>query len=210
IRARSSSCWPARRSCCRSSSATPSTSTGCSGAKPGPASTSTEPERKLAAGNGNEEGFAHHVLAGEHLLRAAALRVEDHRRELMQRRARFVDGAAVGIYSGQFLDEADVAVAGLEIHRSEGELSLFHVTSCTQTCRVRGLPYKSVSAPKKISRVKLRELLSSHRGDKILRRANYRAAFAAVRFILFTFPEILSCLSPSPIDRRREGATCAR
>src|SRR5437588_7893187 len=44
------------------------------------------------------------------LLGAATLLIEDLLRELLQRRARFLDGAAVGIHSGQFLDEADVAV----------------------------------------------------------------------------------------------------
>src|SRR5205807_8969531 len=88
-----------------------------------------EQKGKLGARNGNEEGFAHHVLAGDHFLGAATLLIEDHLRELLQRRARFLDGAAVGIHSGQFLDEADVAVSSFEIHRSEGELPLFHVTS---------------------------------------------------------------------------------
>src|SRR5205807_2949905 len=89
-------------------------------------------------------------LAGDHFLGAAALLIEDHRGELLQRRTRFIYCAAVGIHSGKFLDEADVAVSGLEIHRSEGELSLFHVTSCIAKVKVTRLSLQKCFSEKKI------------------------------------------------------------
>src|SRR2546425_2129373 len=84
--------------------------------------------------NRNEQRLTHHVLAGDHLL-AAALLVKYQCRELEQRVARLLDRAAMGVDSGQLLDKSDVAVLGLEIHRSEGEASLFHFDSLCVSAR---------------------------------------------------------------------------
>src|SRR5205823_5625257 len=81
------------------------------------------------ARDGNGEVLAHHVLAGDHFFDAAALFVEHDRRQLSQRVARFVERAAVRIHSGQLLDEADVTVVRLEVHRGKSNLTLFHSRS---------------------------------------------------------------------------------
>src|SRR5262245_51162620 len=64
----------------------------------------------LGARDRHDEVFAHHVLAGDQFLGLAALFVEDHGGELLQRLARLVQGAPVRIHSRQLLDETDVTV----------------------------------------------------------------------------------------------------
>src|SRR3990172_10954656 len=77
--------------------------------------------------DGNEEGFAHHVLAGDQLLGAASFFVEYDCGKPLQRLTRLVDRAAVGVDAGKFFDEADVTAVGLEIHRGERESACFHL-----------------------------------------------------------------------------------
>src|SRR5438046_10553365 len=80
-----------------------------------------------------------------HLL-AAALLVEYQCREPAQGLARLLDRAAVGVHSGQLLDETDIALLGLEVHRSECEASLFHVDPLSSTRRLRGWCFQRMSA----------------------------------------------------------------
>src|SRR5438270_11943553 len=75
----------------------------------------------------NNERLAHELLARDQLARALPRRIEYQSDELLQGAARFLDRAAVRVDMRQLLDEADVAVLGLEKHRGECHNALFHV-----------------------------------------------------------------------------------
>src|SRR5712692_6155068 len=99
------------------------------------------------ARNGNKKGFAHDILAGDQLFRLAALLVEYHRGELLQRRARFVERAAMRVHSRQLLDEADVARVRLQEDRGERKPCLFHSRLLREPAnRLPRQPFRSVTA----------------------------------------------------------------
>src|SRR5690242_2879285 len=68
------------------------------------------PDRGSGPGDRHPELLAHHVLAGEQLLGACALLVEDDLGEPRQVVARLVDGLAVRVDPRKLLHEADVTV----------------------------------------------------------------------------------------------------
>src|SRR2546430_1374984 len=92
--------------------------------------------------------FRSRALAATSGLLFAALLVEHHGRELLQRLARFVQRSPVGIHPRELLDEADIAGVRLEIHRGKREASLFHSLFPPEirTNRLRDQAFKSMTA----------------------------------------------------------------
>src|SRR6185295_3849917 len=75
---------------------------------------------------GNEERLAHQGVPGVRQRGLAPLLGEHLGGQVLQRLARFVQGAAAGIHRGELLDESDVFAVGLEVHGGKCKLSLFH------------------------------------------------------------------------------------
>src|SRR6185295_16215268 len=130
-------------------------------------------ENLVRARDRHDEVLAHHVLAGDHLLGFAALFVEHDGGKLLQGLARFVQGAAMRVHTGQLFDEPDVAGVGLEIHSGKGETTLFHSFLLPECRQVTPSSLQKYYCRKKnLAELILQNRCGSIDDKKILHRAN--------------------------------------
>src|SRR5688572_1426659 len=155
----------------------------------------------------HHEVLAHHVLAGDHFLGFAALFVEHHRGELLQRLARFVQGAAMRVHTGQFLDEADVAVIRLEVYSGERKPSLFHSRLRGDRTRLRDQACRSMTFGKKNAPD---SYFKTNVVGTTTKKFCAAQIAAALLIFLILFVANASSFFLSPTRPRRRARACAR